>query len=250
LNINILLLNRQIFEEANLVLLRHNSFLTLHMFTTYPVHAALWPLCITPVSDAQLSLIRDITINVQAGWDARSFAHLAALWQHRTDIRQLSVRVHLPNLTGMHLVCMQRAAPIRDQLSALFKLRNIASVRLEMHWLGWWNAGDLVDVLRDLETMAARMSGRDDEPARPLSCVQSGDAEADVAGERDAVQEYVDTSIPPAVPVGRMGPFGMQADFRTEAVVNAFLSGLNWKTSQVEENGWGFGSVETRSAVL
>jgi len=251
LNIHILLLNKEIHHEANLTLLRQNSFLTSHMFTTYPVHAALWPLRITPVSDAQLSLIRDITIRVQAGWDARSFAHLSALWQHRTDIRRLAVQVHLPNLTGVHLVCTQRAAPIRDQLSALFALRNVGNVKLEIHWMGWWNAPDLEAVLRELESMAALMGGDGGERDLPSLSAQRGAAKIMSVGGRDAAPEDRSTHIPQlAFPVERMSPTSVSVDFTTEALVNTFLNGLNWKSDQVEERGFGFGDVDSRSAVL
>jgi len=221
------------------------------MFTTYPVHAALWPLRITPVSDAQLALIRDITIRVQAGWDARSFSHLSALWRRRTDIRRLAVQVHLPNLTGVHLVCAQRAAPIRDQLSALFALRRVANVKLEIHWVGWWNAPDLEEVLRELEAMAALMGSHDGECDLPASNPGPGAAEAVPIGERDAVPEENDARVPQlAFPVERMSPTSVSVNFTTEALVNTFLNGLNWKSDQVEERGFGFGNVESRSVVL
>ena len=148
LNIHVLLLSKAIYEEGLLTLCRENHYITSHNFTTQPVRPELWPTRTTPLSLLQLSLIRSVTFCVRASWDTDSFLGLYELWEERRmgEVKRLVVEVHLPNLAGMPLVCMQKAAPVTEQLSALFRLRGIGSVSLTVHGLGCWCGDDLESV--------------------------------------------------------------------------------------------------------
>lgn len=158
-NIHVLLLSKATYEEGLLTLCRENHFITSHTFTTQPVHPELWPTRTTPLSLLQLSLIRSATFCVQASWDGDSFLGLYELWKERRmgEVKRLVVEVHLPNLAGMPLVCMQKAAPVTEQLSALFGLRGIGSVSLTVQGLGCWCGDDLESVSQDLERRARAM---------------------------------------------------------------------------------------------
>jgi hypothetical protein len=158
-NIHILLLTKAIYEECLPILYGENHFITSHNFTTQPVQPELWPTRTAPLSLLQLSLIRSVTFCVQASWDADSFLELYELWKERKEgeVKSLVVDVHLPNLTGMHLVCMQKVAPVKEQLSALFRLRGIGKVSLAVRGLGCWCGDDLENVAQDLERQARAM---------------------------------------------------------------------------------------------
>lgn len=253
LNTNVFLLSKAIYHESLQLFCRENAFLTSHMFTTSPVHAGLWPTRIAPLSNAQLSLIRDITIRVHAAWDPHSFLPLYELWKGRTDIRRLVVEVHLPNLSGVHLVCTQQAAPIREQLSALFKLRNIRTVKLEVHWIGWWNAYDLDEVLRDLESMAKAMgkSGSPSSSPRPLDTpMERKSSDVEVRSKLEVITAPAYQMPTLAFPLERMSPTRVSASSdngspqvaaETEAIVNRYLDGLGWRwverTDDAAEDG-------------
>lgn len=239
LNINVLLLNKAIHDEASDIFYCENSFLSSHMFTTQAVHASLWPTRITPFSNAQLSLIRDITFRVHASWDENSFVQLYMLWKDRVDVKRLIVEVHLPNLTGVHLVCTQQAAPIRTQLSALFKLRNIMNVKLEIHWVGWWNARDLDEVLRDLESMA-RLMGSNTDTAPSSSSSPPHDQSSpfppvSVSSKHSPITASA-YAPPPSVafPLERMSPTKVSAEWDADDVVHRFLDELNWRRDYKE----------------
>lgn len=164
LNIHILLLSKATYVEGLPTLYRENHFITSHTFTTQPVNPELWPTRTVPLSLLQLSLVRSVTFCVQASWDTESFLALYELWKERKagEVKRLDVEVHLPNLTGMHLACMQKAAPVKEQLSALFGLRGIGSVSLAVRGLGCWCGDDLEKVARDLERRAGVMEGEGD----------------------------------------------------------------------------------------
>ena len=161
LNTHVLLLSKATYEEGLLTLYRENHFITSHTFTAQPVYPDLWPTRTAPLSSLQLSLIRSVTFRVQASWNADSFLALYELWKERRvgDVKRLEVEVQLPDLTGIHLICMQKVAPVKGQLSALFGLRGIGSVRLGLHGLGCWCGDDLESVTQDLERQARIMEG-------------------------------------------------------------------------------------------
>ena len=105
--------------------------------------------------------MRSVAFRVHASWDADSFLPLYELWKERRagEVKRLVVEVHLPCLTGAHLACMQKAAPIERQLTALFGLKGIGSVRLEVHCVDSWCWDDLGSVVQDLEMWARVMEG-------------------------------------------------------------------------------------------
>lgn len=132
-------------------------------------------------------------------------------------------------------MCTQQAAPIRTQLSALFKLRNIKNVKLEIHWVGWWNARDLDEVLRDLESMARLMGSNTNssppssspfvphDPSSPFPPVSVSSKHSPIVATAYAPSPSV------AFPLERMSPTKVSAEWDADDVVNRFLDRLDWR---------------------